>query len=311
LRVVFAGTPPFAARALEALAAAGHAIPLVLTQPDRPAGRGMRVTASAVAQTAERLGLELFKPPTLRDDSAVERLRSVGAEVMVVAAYGLILPRAVLDLPAAGCINIHASLLPRWRGAAPIQRAILAGDRETGISIMRMEAGLDTGPVLSMLRLEIDERATAGTLTDELATLGATAIVEALGGLDTLVAKPQDDSLATYAAKISRAEARIDWTASSVAAGRLVRAFNPAPGAECRLAAEVLKVWEAQPVDGSGRAGEILEAQGDRLVVACAQGALRLNVVQRPGGKRLAARDFLRGAPLACGTLLEPALSRP
>jgi methionyl-tRNA formyltransferase len=311
LRVVFAGTPPFAARALEALAAAGHVVPLVLTQPDRPAGRGMRLAASAVAQAAERLGLELFKPASLREPAAIERVRAVGADVMVVAAYGLILPREVLDLPAAGCINIHASLLPRWRGAAPIQRAILAGDRETGISIMRMEVGLDTGPVLSVARLEIAPRATAGALTDELTALGASAIVDALAALDTLVPQRQDDRLATYAAKVSRAEARIDWTGANVAADRLVRAFNPAPGAECRLGTEVLKVWDAQPVTGSGRPGEILEAEGDRLVVACAEGGLQLNVVQRAGGKRMAVRDFLRGAPLRRGALLEPALPAP
>jgi methionyl-tRNA formyltransferase len=307
LRVVFAGTPPFAARALEALAAAGHAIALVLTQPDRPAGRGMRLAASAVAQSAERLGLALYKPPSLRSGEAVARIREAGADVMVVAAYGLILPQQVLDIPAAGCINIHASLLPRWRGAAPIQRAILAGDAETGISIMRMEAGLDTGPVLSVARLPIAPRVTAGALTEALTGLGAIAIVEALDGLETAVAKPQDDAQATYAAKVSRAEARIDWTGSSLAADRRVRAFNPVPGAECRLGTEVLKVWEARPVSGSGRPGEILEADGGLLVVACGEGALALDIVQRPGGKRMPVRDFLRGAPLARGTMLETA----
>jgi methionyl-tRNA formyltransferase len=305
LRVVFAGTPPFAARALEALAAAGHSVALVLTQPDRPAGRGMRLASSAVAQTAERLGLRLFKPATLRDPDSVAPLREAAPDVMVVAAYGLILPREVLEVPASGCINVHASLLPRWRGAAPIQRALLAGDAKTGITIMRMDAGLDTGPILAMHEAPIGARDTAASLTASLSELGAHAIVEALANLDSLHATPQDDSRATYAAKITKAEARIDWNRPSLEIGRAIRAFNPAPGAESRLGGETLKIWEASPVAGSGRPGEVLEAQAGRFVVGCADGALQLQVVQRPGGKRVKSADFLRGCSLARGTLLD------
>jgi methionyl-tRNA formyltransferase len=305
LRLVFAGTPPFAARALEALASAGHEIPLVLTQPDRPSGRGLRLTASAVAESAQRLGLELFKPATLRDEAAIGRLREVRPDVMVVAAYGLILPAAVLAIPDQGCINIHASLLPRWRGAAPIQRALLAGDAETGITIMRMEAGLDTGPMLSRVALPIGPRDTAGSLTEALSTLGAQAVVEALASLEGSNAEPQDNARATYAAKITKAEARIDWQATCREIDRAVRAYNPFPGAETRLGGEPLKIWDAEPCAGHGRPGEILEAASDCLIVACGEGALSLRVVQRPGGKRLQVRDFLRGSPQLKGALLE------
>jgi methionyl-tRNA formyltransferase len=307
LRVVFAGTPPFAARALEALVAAGHSVALVLTQPDRPAGRGMRLASSAVAQTAQRLGLRLFKPATLRDPDSVAPLREAAPDVIVVAAYGLILPREVLDIPASGCINIHASLLPRWRGAAPIQRALLAGDAKTGITLMRMDAGLDTGAILAMREVPIGVRDTAASLTESLSELGAQASVEALAQIDSLHATPQDNAHATYAAKITKAEARIDWNRPCLEIDRAIRAFNPAPGAESRLDGETLKIWEASPAAGSGRPGEVLDAQAGRFVVGCADGALQLHVVQRPGGKRLAAADFLRGAPLARGTLLETA----
>jgi methionyl-tRNA formyltransferase len=310
LRVVFAGTPPFAARALEALAAAGHSIPLVLTQPDRPAGRGMRLASSAVAQSAERLALPLFKPATLRDPAVVGTLRETAPDVLVVAAYGLILPPEVLGIPASGCINIHASLLPRWRGAAPIQRALLAGDAITGITIMRMDAGLDTGAILAMHELAIGARDTAGSLTDSLSALGARTIVEALARLDALEPTPQDNSRATYAAKIAKAEARIDWNRPAVDIDRMIRAFNPAPGAEARLAGEALKVWDATPVARSGKPGEVLEAEAGRFVVGCADAALQLRVVQRPGGKRLEAADFLRGTPLERGTVLEGAAPR-
>jgi methionyl-tRNA formyltransferase len=305
LRVVFAGTPPFAAHALQALLAAGHEVVLVLTQPDRPAGRGMRITQSAVAEKAAAHNIPLFKPTTLKSDDALERLRAASADAMVVAAYGLILPAAVLAVPRRGCLNIHASLLPRWRGAAPIQRALLAGDAETGICIMQMDAGLDTGPVLLEKRLAIGARDTAATLTDALAHLGADAIVEALASLDTLEPRPQDAAHATYAAKVTRNDARIDWTRASDEVDRQVRAFNPVPGAETRLAGEVLKIWEAEPVRASGMAGQVLEAEHSRLVVACGQGALSLLRLQRPGGKVLAAGDFLRGARMAPGTLLE------
>lgn len=307
MRVVFAGTPPFAARALEALAAAAHEIPLVLTQPDRPAGRGLRLTPSAVAGMAERHGLALFKPATLKDAAAAERLAALRPDVMVVAAFGLILPPAVLAIPAHGCLNIHASLLPRWRGAAPVQRAILAGDATTGISIMQMDAGLDTGAVLLRKALPIGPRETAGTLTEALAELGALAIVEALAALPRLAPQPQDEAGATYASKIAKSEARIDWSRPSMVVDRQVRAFNPAPGAETRCHGDAIKIWEAAPADGAGAPGEVLAAAGDELLVACGAGALRLAIVQRAGGRRMGARDFLRGFPLRVGERFDPA----
>ena len=296
MRVVFAGTPPFAARALEAIVAAGHDVPAVLTQPDRPAGRGLRLASSAVAQVAEKRGIEAMKPAALKQADAVARLADLAPDVMVVAAYGLILPASVLAIPRRGCLNIHASLLPRWRGAAPIQRALLAGDTQTGITIIQMDAGLDTGDVLLERAREIGPRETAGDLTEALAALGALAIVEALARLDDLRACAQDGDKATYASKISRADARIDWARPSDLVDRHVRAFNPVPGAEAQVGAETLKIWEAEPVAGSGTPGEVIFADADRLVIACSQGALALGEVQRPGGKRLEIRDFLRGA---------------
>lgn len=297
MRVLFAGTPPFAAQALEAIARAGHDIPLVLTQPDRPAGRGLKLSPSAVAGVAGRLGFPISKLPNLKGADALEALRAVRADAMVVAAYGLLLPRAVLDIPPRGCLNIHASLLPRWRGAAPIHRALLAGDAATGISIMRMDEGLDTGPVLLERPLAIDSRDTTGTLTEKLARLGAECIVEALASLDSLAPRAQDASLATYAAKVTKSEARLDWSASNVELDRRVRAFNPSPGAEALLAGESVKVWEAEPAAGAALPGTILSATGDDLRVACGSGALRLTMLQRPGGRRMTAADFLRGNP--------------
>jgi methionyl-tRNA formyltransferase len=299
MRVAFAGTPSFAARALEALAAARHDIPVVLTQPDRPAGRGLKLTPSAVCQSATHLGLRVEKPASLKSPGSLELLRAARADVMVVAAYGLILPRDVLESFPHGCINIHASLLPRWRGAAPIQRAILAGDRRTGVCIMQMDAGLDTGPVLLERAIPVEPRDTTGILTEKLSALGAIAIVEALGSLQALPPKPQDASLATYAAKISKSEARIDWTNEAAAVDRQVRAFNPAPGAEAKLGDEIVKVWACELVDGvHGNAGSILRAEGSELLVACGSGAVRLTSLQRPGGRRMPAADFLRGSRL-------------
>jgi len=304
LRVAFAGTPPFAARALAALVEAGHEIALVLTQPDRAAGRGLRVRPSAVSEWTEGRGLAIAKPGSLKEPGALDDLRGAAPQVMVVAAYGLILPPAVLEIPPLGCLNIHASILPRWRGAAPIQRALLAGDRETGISIMRMDAGLDTGPVLLTGRLAIGARDTTGSLTEALSALGADAIVEALSRLPDLVAQPQDEASASYAAKLRKSEARIDWTRSSEAIDRQVRAFDPVPGAETRFQGESLKVWEVETATGRGAPGTVLEAAGGRLVVASGDGAVRLVKLQRPGGKRLAAADFLRGAALQPGSVL-------
>ncbi len=310
LRVVFAGTPPFAARALEAIRGAGHEIVLALTQPDRPAGRGMRLSPSAVALAAERHGIPTLKPASLRQGDTAQRLEEIAPDVMVVAAYGLILPAAVLGIPRRGCLNIHASLLPRWRGAAPIQRALLAGDAETGICVMQMDAGLDTGPVLLEKRCPIAPGDTAGTLTESLAQLGGEAIIVALGSLDSLQPRAQDDSRATYAPKVTRSEARIDWSSAAAAVERQVRAFNPVPGAETRLGGETLKVWEASPVPGAGEPGEVIAAEGARLVIACGDGALALSRVQRPGGKALATADFLRGARIDAGTVLESASPR-
>jgi methionyl-tRNA formyltransferase len=307
LRIAFAGTPPFAAVALEALAAAGHEIALVLTQPDRPAGRGLRLASSAVAAVAERLGLPLAKPTTLRDPEALRRVREAACDAMVVAAYGLLLPATVLGTPRYGCLNIHASLLPRWRGAAPIQRALLAGDAETGISIMQMDAGLDTGPVLLRRTLAIDPRDTTGTLTEALAKLGAAAMLDALRDFPALRAQPQDDALATHAAKVGRRDARIDWQAAGATIDRQVRAFNPVPGAEARLEGAPLKIWEARLASGRGRPGEVLAAAPGRLIVGTADGALELCIVQRAGGRRMSAEDFQRGTPLRAGTQFENA----
>ena len=299
MRVVFAGTPEFAARALEAIAAAGHVVPVVLTQPDRPAGRGLKLASSAVARAAAVLSIRVEKPATLKASGVLEQLRAARGDVMVVAAYGLILPRAVLDLPRLGCLNIHASLLPRWRGAAPIHRAILAGDTRTGVSIMRMDEGLDTGPVLLEEAIAIGVRETTGALTVKLAALGAKAIVAALAALESLPPRPQDTSLATYAAKITKADARLDWSQRHDELDRQVRALDPAPGAEGWLEGEIIKVWSAEPVDEArGPAGSIVRAQDEELLVACGTGGLRLLIVQRPGGRKMSAAEFLRGSAL-------------
>jgi methionyl-tRNA formyltransferase len=307
MRLVFAGTPAFASTALDALIAAGHEIVLALTQPDRPAGRGMRLAASEVKRLAEGHGIEVFQPQTLKDASVQARLRETRAEAMVVAAYGLILPRAVLEMFPLGCINIHASLLPRWRGAAPIQRAILAGDAETGISIMQMDEGLDTGPVYLMERMPIQAKDTAGTLHDRLALLGARAIVTALDGIShsRLTPQPQPAVGATYASKITRAEANLDWAKSALDLDRTVRAFDPYPVAQSQLDGETIRIWSAQALDQPhGDAGVVLGADAQGIVVACGTGSLRILELQKAGGKRLCAGDFLRGFPVAAGSRL-------
>lgn len=304
MRIVFAGTPQFSAAALAALAAAGHEIVLVLTQPDRPAGRGMKLTQSAVKQSALMLGLPVYQPQTLRDPESVAKLQAARADAMVVAAYGLILPPAVLELFPVGCINIHASLLPRWRGAAPIQRALLAGDRETGIAIMRMEAGLDTGPVYLMRPLPIDARDTAATLHDRLMALGADCIVEALPLIadGRLQPSAQAQKGVTYAAKISKSEAQVDWTRSALDLDRQIRAFDPFPGAQTLLAGEAFKIWRALPeLQTQAAAGRVLAADELGIVVGCGLGALRITELQRTGGRRLPAGELLRGFPLAPG----------
>lgn len=304
MRIIFAGTPEFAAAALAALIKAGHEVALVLTQPDRPAGRGMKLAVSPVKQLALRHGLSVLQPSALKDTGVQAQLASVNAEVMIVAAYGLLLPPAVLAIPRFGCLNIHASLLPRWRGAAPIQRALLAGDPETGITIMQMDPGLDTGAMLMRLPLPIADDDTAQTLHDKLAALGASAIVSALQqlGQGSLVAEPQDERDATYAAKLSKAEGLIDWHKSAVELARAVRAFNPFPVAQARFGGETWRVWQARAVNrNDGRPGEILQADKDGILVACGEGALRLTEIQKAGGRRLPAASFLAGNPVKPG----------
>jgi methionyl-tRNA formyltransferase len=308
MRLVFAGTPGFAVPALEALADAGHELAAVLTRPDRPAGRGLPAAASAVKQAAERRAIAVLQPATLKDPGVQAELRSLAPEVIVVAAYGLILPQAVLSLPPLGAVNIHASLLPRWRGAAPIQRALLAGDGVTGISIMQMDAGLDTGPVLLRAEVPIAPEDTAGTLADRLAALGARLIVAALDGLarGALPPTPQPTEGVTYAAKLEKHEARIDWARPAAEIERLVRAFDPVPGAAIRIRGVEAKLWRATVVDARGIPGTVLAAGADGIVVACGDGALRLEELQRAGGKRLPAAAFLRGFALAPGDRCEP-----
>jgi methionyl-tRNA formyltransferase len=306
MKVVFAGTPEFAAVALRALIDAGFDVPLVLTQPDRPAGRGMQLQASSVKQVALAHGIEVLQPLSLRMDAkdpqraleakaAHERLTALDYDVMVVAAYGLILPLSTLGIKP--CINIHGSILPRWRGAAPIHRAIEAGDLDTGVTIMEMEEGLDTGPMLSMERISIENTDTTGSLHDKLAALGARMIVETLSKMESgsLPAVPQPEQGVTYAAKISKDEAKLDFALPAAMLARKVRAFNPFPGAQAQAGASTIKIWNAQPASGSGEPGKVLSADAGGIVVACGEGALRLTELQKPGGKRLPAAEFLKG----------------
>jgi methionyl-tRNA formyltransferase len=313
MKVVFAGTPEFAAVALAALHAAGFEIPLVLTQPDRPAGRGMQLHASAVKQFALANGIEVLQPLSLRMDSkdperaaqaaaAHARLLALDYDVMVVAAYGLILPRSTLDIKP--CINIHGSLLPRWRGAAPIHRAIEAGDPETGVTIMEMEEGLDTGAMLLMEKVAIGAAETTGALHDRLAKLGADMIVDALRLRQEgkLLAVPQPEEGVTYAAKISKDEARLDFGRPAAELCRKIRAFNPFPGAHAEVNGVTIKIWGAEAIEAGSDAlaGQVLAADAQHgIVVACKTGTLRLTELQKPGGKRLAAAEFLKGFPLA------------
>lgn len=304
MNVVFAGTPEFAAVALQALLAAGHRVPLVLTQPDRPAGRGMKLHPSPVKAAALAHAIEVAQPRSLRLDgkypdeaaAARDRLQAAAPDVMVVAAYGLILPQWVLDLPRLGCLNIHASLLPRWRGAAPIHRAIEAGDTETGITIMQMDAGLDTGDMLLVRPEPIHPDDRTALLHDRLASLGGEAIVEALARLPELQRTVQPVEGVTYAHKIDKAEAEIDWREPARVIERRMRAFDPFPGASGQLGGEPLKLWAAQPVHGAGAPGAVLACDADAFTVACGEGALRITEVQRPGGKRIPARQFLQAA---------------
>ena len=305
MRVGFAGTPTFAATALESILAAGFAVPLVLTQPDRPHGRGMRQEPGPVKILALGRGLSVAQPPRLKREPEWAPIVATPLDVLVVAAYGLIVPPAILDWPRYGCINIHASLLPRWRGAAPIERALLAGDRETGISIMRMDEGLDTGPVIVRHPVPIEARETAGSLRDKLAGVGARAIVEVLAELHRegrLVATPQTDATATYAAKIRREAEQLDWNADAKALDRAVRALDPTPGAGTRLGGTALKIWKALPLSGRfGSPGAVVRADASGIVVACGEGALMITELQRAGGRRMSAAAFLAGHPVAVG----------
>jgi methionyl-tRNA formyltransferase len=291
---------------LAALLESGHEVPLVLTQPDRPAGRGLRPVASAVKQLALARGLQVFQPETLKDGAAHARIAAARADCLVVAAYGLILPQPVLELAPLGALNVHASLLPRWRGAAPIQRALLAGDTKTGISIMQMEAGLDAGPVLAQRELPIAPDDDAQSLHDKLAALGAEMIVAALkdAARGRSRAVVQLAAGVTYAHKISKAETVVDWKAPAAQIERAVRALRPTPGASTLLRDTALKLWRASVVDAQGTPGTVLDASAAEIVVACGDGALRVTELQRAGGKRLAASDFLHGQSIKPGERL-------
>ena len=308
MRVVFAGTPVFAASALQALIDAHFDVALVLTRPDRPAGRGLRTSFSAVKQLALEHGLTVDQPASLRNEELLARLRTSRARAMVVAAYGLILPDVVLGLFPLGCINIHASLLPRWRGAAPIQRAILGGDRETGISIMRMDQGLDTGPVYLAQAERILPDDTAGSLHDRLALLGARCIVDALPKIEqgVLAPVPQASEGVTYAQKITKQDAMIDWRRDASAVDLQVRAFNPVPGAYSGLGHAMVKIWRVRPSeDGEADPGLILRASKDGIDVACGRGTVKILELQHAGGKRLLASEFARGAAPLVGQRFE------
>ena len=305
MRLAFAGTPEFAERSLAAILSAGHDVALVLTQPDRPAGRGMRPSQSAVKRLALQHKLEVFQPTRLNDPASLARIVGARPDLLVVAAYGLILSQATLDCAPLGALNVHASLLPRWRGAAPIQRAILAGDRESGITIMKMDAGLDTGPMLAQSAIPITEDDDAGTLHDRLAALGAEMIVAALSALRAGRATytPQPATGVSYARKIDKSELTINWSLPAPELARVVRAFRPAPGASSTLAGATLKIWEAHVAEGSGEPGCTLTADPLGIVIACGRGALAVTQLQRAGGKRLSASEFLRGHAVVPGTL--------
>ena len=307
MRVAFAGTPEFALPALAALHA-DHQIVGVLTQPDRPSGRGRRLTASPVKQAALALGLPIAQPATLKDEAARVQLESWHPEMLIVVAYGLLVPPQVLSLPPRGCLNIHASILPRWRGAAPIERAILAGDRSTGVTIMQLDAGLDTGPILRQRQVEILGHHTAGVLRAELAAIGADALLETLSDLarEALTARPQPEEGVTYAPRIEKAEARIDWTQDAIRIERQVRAFNPEPVAETRLDGEQLRIFSAgalEPIASETAAksqdiGTIVDVLDGKMIVQCGQGLLAVTEVQRPGRRPVSVRDLSHSLPL-------------
>ena len=304
-RVLFAGTPEFARASLSALIDAGHTPVAVLTQPDRPSGRGKKIVPSPVKALALEHDIPVLQPVTLKTPEAVAELEALKPDVLIVAAYGLILPQSLLDVPTHGCLNVHGSILPRWRGAAPIQAAILAGDKETGISLMAMTAGLDCGPVYSIETIEIGDHETAGELHDRLATLGGELLVRDLEKIlsGELTAVEQDDDMATYAGKIKSADARLDWSEDAEALVRKVRAFNPVPGAWFMLGKERIKVWGADFHSQGGELGEVISAADDAIVVSAGAGSIRLKSLQRPGRGRVSAREFNDQLDLTSKTL--------
>jgi methionyl-tRNA formyltransferase len=305
MKIIFAGTPEFAVPALDALIVAGHQIVMVLTQPDRPAGRGMKLKASPVKVLAEQHQLYVYQPETLKDVAVQAQIEAVNADVMIVAAYGLIIPTAMLNMPRFGCYNIHASLLPRWRGAAPIHRSILVGDTETGVTIMEVVPALDAGAMVSRGVVPISENDTTQTLHDALSKTGADLMVQAMAELEqkgTLPSTPQDESLVTYAHKLEKSEAAIDWQKPAIEISRQVRAFNPFPVAQGLLKGEVCRIWMATAQAGKAKAGEILSVH-DGVTVGCGEGLLHITELQAPGGKRLNAQAFVQGHNLQIGDL--------
>ena len=305
MNIIFAGTPEFSAVSLQSLVDAGYRISLVITQPDRRAGRGMSVSQSEVKQTATDLGIEIYQPSTLKSPEVLEKLKSVNADLMIVVAFGQIVPKSILDAFRFGCINVHASLLPRWRGAAPIQRAIMAGDTETGVCIMKMAEGLDTGPVFLERRIPIDNADTSGTLHNKLAHLGAEALIKSLTILgEENLPIAQEDVHATYAHKISINDARIDWSADASDINRLVRAMNPVPGAYTFFGDTRIKIWETTVVDFDNQQdspGTVIELTQDGFLVLCGSGALKILFIQKAGGRKVSASEYARASNLEVG----------
>lgn len=307
MKIIFAGTPEFAVPTLSALLVGGHQVTLVLTQPDRPSGRGMKLKSSPVKQFALQHQLAIFQPETLKDAAVQARIAVEQADALIVAAYGLIIPDAVLQMPHFGCFNVHASLLPRWRGAAPIQRALLAGDKQTGVTIMEVVRALDAGAMIAHGNLPITDADTAQTLHDGLAEIGAELMLQAMDRLardGKLQATPQDESLVTYAHKLDKVEASMDWTKGALELSRQVRAFNPFPVAHSVLHGEICRIWMAHAISGKGKPGQIVDVT-DGIQVGCGQGVLKIEELQMPGGKRLLARDFLAGHALSVGDSFE------
>lgn len=305
MKIVFMGTPDFAVPSLQALIDAGHEVCAVYTQPDKPQGRKQVLTAPPVKELALRHGIPVYQPATLKNEEEQEKLRALAPEVIIVVAYGKLLPKAVLDIPPRGCINVHGSLLPRWRGAAPIQWSVIAGDEKAGVTTMQMAEGLDTGDMLLTYETEIGARETAGELFDRLAQAGAELLLKTLEKLDSITPRPQDDRQSCYAHMLDKQMAVIDWTKSAHEIDCLIRGLNPWPVALTTLSGARLKIYAAEPVSGTGRPGEVLVSDPKKgLVVACGEGALALHEVQLVGGKRMKSADFLRGHAIETGTIL-------